>query len=474
MSANKYTVLIVGTVTAACIFAAIAAAAVGAPIIVPITTELLAFTGVAVLCVLCLRMFSSADDMQKALQTDPPGKITIRKSSPVRSLDVAFNDFISKQTDNISRFEKDRGDIAVQLQLLQRQKHNTEAIIYSIRDAVIVVDAFDRILLANEAAEKLFRFRSVRDTTPVIGDVIKDEEFVRLIIRCRRSKTPHVRHEMTFSGDDADRVFDCIVSCVKDDKGLVCGVVVVMHDVTREKEISQMKNDFVSHVSHELKTPLASINAYAEMLVDGEAQDEHTRNEFCGIIQAQAQRLNRLIEDILNISRIESGLTKVDKHPLSLAILVKEATEAISSYAREKNISVRTQAPIIFDQALADRDMITQVIVNLLSNAVKYTPSGGQVDVSVQVDQIENTVQVTVTDTGVGIPAEDIEHVFEKFFRVEANKKQAKGTGLGLNLVKQIVEKVHDGSVFVTSVQGQGSTFGFALPLATQRVAQTA
>jgi signal transduction histidine kinase len=121
---------------------------------------------------------------------------------------------------------------------------------------------------------------------------------------------------------------------------------------------------------------------------------------------------------------------------------------------------------------MADKDMITQVIINLLSNAVKYTPSGGRIDAGVEVDEAEDLVRVTVTDTGVGIPPEEVEHVFDKFYRVEENKKQAKGTGLGLNLVKQIVEKVHDGNVFVESTPGRGSTFGFTLPLAA-KAAQT-
>jgi two-component system phosphate regulon sensor histidine kinase PhoR len=249
-------------------------------------------------------------------------------------------------------------------------------------------------------------------------------------------------------------------------------VVAVLHDITHEKEISQMKNDFVSHVSHELKTPLASITAYSEMLVDGEADDEKTRKEFYSIIQSQAKRLNRLIEDMLNISRIESGLIKVDKKTVSLAMLIEEQVGMIKSFAQEKNIHVIAPNPIVFDQVYADSDMISQVIVNLLSNAVKYTPSGGTVTIDVAVDEIRRMAKVSVTDTGVGIPEDEIGHLFEKFFRVKANNKCAKGTGLGLNLVKQIVEKVHNGRVFVTSKVGQGSTFGFELPLATAELAQ--
>jgi two-component system phosphate regulon sensor histidine kinase PhoR len=244
-------------------------------------------------------------------------------------------------------------------------------------------------------------------------------------------------------------------------------MVAVLHDVTREKEISQMKNDFVSRVSHELKTPLASISAYSEMLVDGEANDEKTRKEFYSIIQDQAKRLNRLIEDILNISRIESGLIKVDKKPVSLTILIEEQLQMIRNYAEEKNITVVGQKPIVFDQVYADRDMIAEVVINLLSNAVKYTPRGGSIKIETEVDESSGTARVSITDTGIGIPENEIEHIFDKFYRIGASRKQAEGTGLGLNLVKQIIEKVHNGRVFVKSKPGQGSTFGFELPLAT-------
>jgi two-component system phosphate regulon sensor histidine kinase PhoR len=210
------------------------------------------------------------------------------------------------------------------------------------------------------------------------------------------------------------------------------------------------------------------------MLVDGEADDEEMRNEFYSVIQNQAKRLNRLIEDILNTSRIESGLIKINKEPISLAILIEEQLQMMRGYAEEKNINITGQKPIVFDQVSVDRDMLSQVIINLLSNAVKYTPSGGAVKIETKVDEVESLVRVSVTDTGVGIPGDEIEHVFDKFYRVGVNNKQAKGTGLGLNLVKQIVEKLHGGRVFVESQVGVGSTFGFELPLATSQTAAMA
>ena len=456
-----------------CVVVCLGATLFDMPRVIPIITGLSAITALVVMGVFSVGFFTSIESIHTMLNSERPGKIIVRKSSFVKPLEIAFNSFIGQYNDEVEGIDKHNSEMSLQFQLLRRQKQNIEAILHSIRDTVIVTDAFDRLVLANAAAEKLFGFTLEKDSMPDVDKIIDHPELVRLIVKSRRSKTLHVRHEVTFEKDSEARTFDCIISCVKDEEGVVSGVVAVLHDVTREKEISQMKNDFVSHVSHELKTPLASINAYAEMLVDGEAEDQETVTEFCTIIQNQAQRLNRLIEDILNISRIESGLTKVEKHPLSLAILTADAARMIESYAQEKSITVNTQASIIYDQALADKDMITQVIINLLSNAVKYTPAGGTVDVNVEVDQAQDVVRVTVADTGVGIPAEDVEHVFDKFYRVEANMKQAKGTGLGLNLVKQIIEKVHDGEVFVTSVEGQGSTFGFTLPLAAERVTQT-
>jgi len=367
-----------------------------------------------------------------------------------------------------SELEKQVKDLQVQVQLIQRQRRNAEAIIYSIRDAVIVIDEFDRLLMANEAAGRLFKFDFEGSQHKPIGELIDAgrDEFVDFLRQSRQSKVRATRREIELSEDGRLKTFDCIVSCVYEGKEKVCGVVAVLHDVTREKEISRMKNDFVSHVSHELKTPLASITAYSEMLADGEANDEETRKEFYSVIQSQAERLNRLIEDILNISRIESGLIKIDKRPVSLTILIEEQLQMMKSAAKEKNIELIGQKPIVFDQVCVDKDMISQVIVNLLSNAVKYTRPGGSIKIETGVDEITKTARVSITDTGVGIADDEIEHVFDKFYRVGANNSCAKGTGLGLNLVRQIVEKVHDGRVFVTSKVGMGSTFGFELPLA--------
>lgn len=384
----------------------------------------------------------------------------------VGPLAEGFNTVLQKMSDSLQQTRRENQDISLQLGLLRRRKSGIEAILNSIQDAVLVCDNQDRVILANPSAEHLFGFKYEPSRPPVLQEVLKQSVLLEMIIKTRHSKVRHVRHELTGLGKGEKTWYNCVLSCVTDEGGQAICVVAVLHDITREKEISIAKNDFVSHVSHELKTPLASINAYAEMLVDGEAQDAATVRQFCEIIQGQAGRLNRLIEDVLNISRIESGLIKVNRQPHSLALIVRDALEMMQSYAKEKNITIQAGPPILYDLVCADKDMMTQVAVNLLSNAVKYTPSGGRITVQNEVNELDQTVTVSVTDTGVGIPPEDLDKLFGKFYRVEANKNFAKGTGLGLNLVKQIVETVHGGQVFVRSQQGKGSTFGFILPLA--------
>jgi two-component system phosphate regulon sensor histidine kinase PhoR len=247
-------------------------------------------------------------------------------------------------------------------------------------------------------------------------------------------------------------------------EGEVSGVAAVLHDVTREKEIAQMKTDFVSSVSHELRTPLASIKAYVEMLVDDEAEDEKTRREFYQIMAGEADRLSRLIENILNISRIESGVVRIVREPISLGEAAKDVLEVVQPQARAKNVEVISRLAPTQRQVVADKDMIYQAILNLVGNALKYTAQGGTVTVSTGVDERRGVAVCEISDTGVGIPPEDLPYIFDKFHRVEGHVRIAKGTGLGLTLVKHIIETAHEGKLSVTSEAGKGSTFAFELP----------
>lgn len=391
----------------------------------------------------------------------------VQSSFPLlKGLCNAINEYTAGLYQQIETFDKDLNYRDFQLKVLERKKADIEAVIYSIRDAVIVTDSLDRVVMANKAARQLLHFDIIPDRPQAVDKIIKNPELIRLIRETRETREHHMNEQITITARDKNTTFDCIISGINDDLERFCGLVTVLHDITEEKEIAQMKTDFVSHVSHELKTPLASIRAYAEMLVDGEAADTDTITQFCSIIQNQSDRLNGLIEDILSITKLESNLMPIRKVPISLEDVCQKSINMLATQAREKNISIVLETSASCDIAFADADLILQVLMNLLSNAIKYSHENGKVTIEVETDEVVQTVSVKVTDNGLGLCAEELEHVFEKFYRAHSTKNFAQGTGLGLNLVRQIVEKFHQGRVFVQSQPGTGSTFGFELPLA--------
>ena len=358
-------------------------------------------------------------------------------------------------------------ELEIQLKVAHAERQHAEAIIYSISDAVLVTDPFDELVLANESAARTFEFDLAQAGHLPMDQVLRDPRMISLIreMRLSNSKTGRRIVEHRVPTPAGERTFKITLSSVAEESDAPAGVVAVLHDMTREKEVSEMKNDFVSMVSHELRTPLASIKAYVEMLIDGEADDQKTQREFYEVIQNEANRLGRLIDNILNISRIESGLVRMNKQPQSLAVILKDAIEVITPQTRQKGITLTECLTPVLYQTLADRDMLYQAVLNLLSNAVKYTPQGGAIRVETYVDEAQKKVLTKIIDNGVGIPPKDLPFVFDKFYRAEANNRIAPGTGLGLSLVRHIVETVHHGRMFVESHVGKGSCFGFELDL---------
>mgnify|MGYP006272773173 CR=1 FL=1 len=370
-----------------------------------------------------------------------------------------------EQTDQLAA---ERRELEVRVRVSEAQRQHAEAILHSISDAVLVTDAFNEVALANPAAAATLGFELGEARRRPIDELVGDAKIVKLIRDMRESGNLANRRQLehTIGEESGARTFDVTLACVGNAQHEVAGVVTILHDITREKEISEMKSDFVSSVSHELRTPLSSIKAYVEMLVDGEAQDEETRTEFYNVIQSETNRLSRLIDNILNINRIESGVVKIHREHVALPKVVKAVIDVMQPQARAKRITLTEKPTPLYFQVHADRDMIYQAILNLVGNAVKYTPEGGSVSLETEVDEYAQRVTIKVADTGPGIPEEALPHLFDKFYRVNDHKKLAKGTGLGLNLVKHIVETVHGGGVWVTSEVGVGSTFAFALPIA--------
>ncbi len=404
--------------------------------------------------------------------------------SPTGDADALWNN-IQAHTANIeqrvSELVQDQQRLQLEASLSAVHRRNLEAVLHALAEPFLVVDRFERILFANHAATDLLHLpssgdgrpaedgRPSGDLRPAIDQVVTDVKLLDAIRQACQADNRAARRRVEL--DFANRAFALLMAPLPDSspgegasgQPTPHGLVVLFRDVTRDRLAAKAKSEFVAHVSHELRTPLSSIRAYTEMLVDGEAADEKTRAEYYGIIQTSADRLGRLIDNMLNISRIEAGTVRINKEPVAVSIIVKEVTDSLIPQAEQKNIALLTDLAPVVERVLADRDLLYQAVLNLVSNAIKYTPEGGEVTVRMVTLEEQNALRIEVSDTGVGIPSEDLPHMFEKFYRVEANKNMAKGTGLGLNLVKNIVEVVHEGKLSLRSEVGKGSTFAITL-----------
>ena len=364
-----------------------------------------------------------------------------------------------------------------------------KAILIGLAEPILAIDAFDDLLLANPAAERLFQFDGDCADGRAVGRLVRSQKLIELLRSACQRKTTASRSEEIEIVDAAGqsqwyRVCTSKLQSPGSDDGQEepslpsagdrrsptewAGAVAVLRDVGREKALQKRHAEFVSSVSHEMKTPLAGIKAYVELLVDGEAEDDQTREEFLNVISGQADRLQRLVENMLNLARIEAGVVSVNKKSRSLNELLEEAIHVVQPVAEAKQIELASELSPMYLGVLADRDMLLQSAINLLSNAIKYTPGGGRVTLRSRL--VDNEVAFEVEDTGVGLSEEDCRRVFEKFYRVKKDKTMASGTGLGLPLAKHIVEDVHGGRLTVQSTPGAGSTFCVTLPNAGQMV----
>lgn len=401
-------------------------------------------------------------------------------ASPYHELTKTVTRAVTDARDGAHQLEQQQRALQVELRIKDLQRQRADAILDSLTEAVIVTDAFHELVTANEAAARLFALDLANDLCRPIDQVIADPTITKHVKDTVEGGNPSMRRRIEHAIGAAGRAqryevtSTCLTAGASSNAGIRdatpggASVVTVLRNVTRESRISEMKSEFVSNVSHELRTPLSSIKAYVEMLVDGEADNEITRAKFYHIIYSETNRLARLIDNILNISRVESGGAKVQRERMIVTDLIKEVIDVMLPQARAKHIELLDLSTSVAPAIFADRDMIYQVLINLVGNAIKYTPedSNGQVTVTAGLSTDASMIQVAVRDNGVGIASDAAPHVFDKFYRVPDHKTLAKGTGLGLNLVRQIIETVHDGVIGVESTPGAGSTFTFALPFA--------
>ncbi len=406
------------------------------------------------------------DQLQVSHEQQQIGMIKTQGGSELVELVQGINRHLTKSNLQYEQIRLQKREFAMQAETAESERQRVEAIIYSISEAVIVTDQKDNLLLANRTAEGLFGFRYQSKQNLPISDLLDDRELLQWIQQTRRNKSRRVMRMMQHRGKDQTKTcsYKVFLSCVIGHDKEVLGVVVVIHDITRDQEMSRMKDDFVNTVSHELKTPLASICAYAEMLTDNEANCEQTRKEFSQIIHQQGKQLNTLVEEILQASWVESGAANMKKEPHDLYGILDDVLVTLHPNAQEKKIEIRSDVLPDGLPVYGDRRLLYRAFLNLLSNALKYSPDQATVQIKSCRQDALGQVVIEIIDQGVGIPGESMKHIFEKFYRVKQNQSIAKGTGLGLNLVKKIICELHDGQITVASQVNKGSIFKVILP----------
>ncbi|MBI2019247.1 PAS domain S-box protein [Candidatus Daviesbacteria bacterium] len=351
---------------------------------------------------------------------------------------------------------------------LTTQSNKFNEILSSIIDGIIVLDFNKNIIFANKSSEEITGYSQAEITGKPLDQIIhffSDTDEILSKTYCQGSFNQSAR---LIGKEGRQTRVNIMTAQITGTAGMGLSCILILHDLSKEEELEQMKLDFVSMASHELKTPLTSIVGYLSVFLDeskGKVPDESL-----GLVHkafVAAQQLQTLIQNLLNVNKIEREQLSVAPQPLDYLPILQKGVEDLRNQANQKNIILELILPQSLPKIMGDPLRLGEVITNLVANAINYTNAGGKVQVSAQVSPIE--IQTTIADSGIGIPKEAIGHLFNKFYRVANQTQQSsgKGTGLGLYISKSIIEKLH-GKIWVESEEGKGSRFSFTLPIVTQ------
>lgn len=347
------------------------------------------------------------------------------------------------------------GELRDSLHGMANEKSKLEAILGYMSNGVVALDKDGRVIHINPKARAFLDLPESADA---------DDVLARLKLGTANeviAAAPCVR-ELQLE-EPGLLVLQAYLAPFSSSNGQLNGVVVVLQDMTEQTRLDQMRRDFVANVSHELKTPLTTIISYVETLLDGALEDHTLAGTFLTTVHEEADRMNRLVKDLLMLTTLDHQQEKRKMQMVYMDELVVEVADRIVVTARNNGQRLSTNLPEEVPAVVANRDQIEQLLVNIVSNALKYTPSGGEISISVQT--LEREVAVVVQDTGIGIPKEDLPRLFERFYRVDkARSRQLGGTGLGLSIAQQIVES-HEGRIWVESELGKGTAVTFTLPV---------
>lgn len=380
-------------------------------------------------------------------------------SAEVKELFNAFN----QMSNRLHIYEEQN------IEQLTLERNKLEAVLMSIANGVVVCDNNDNVVLINNHAHKLLELDDEQILNIKIQDYVdtegnfcfkdKIEEFKDTPLEVMENKP------LEFNIQVDKRVIKSIISPMFTRNKDYVGYIIVLIDMTKEAEMDAMRSTFISNVSHELRTPVTVLRSYIDTLYNyGNEFDYDTQKEFIGTINQEIIRLQGMVNDILDFSRMEAN-AQMEKSLNSVYEVVDTCVSQVQALTKERNLKITVTKDDGIPEFLFNYDGIERALTNLLSNAIKYSPDNGEIKVNLT--KTDNNAEITITDQGCGIAPEFQKKIFDRFYRVENNIHTVKGTGLGLHLVKQTIEKYHNGKVFVNSAVGQGSTFGIILPIKT-------
>ena len=364
-------------------------------------------------------------------------KLAIEARDEVGELTHAFNEMSAKTKELVETISEDRTRLAT--------------ILDNMTDGVIMVDTEGNVSLANKAAEKLFGIKEAKNE-PLI-EAVRDHEVDELLRLClRTAQTQATQYESSVSKGYLRVVAIPIAHT---------GVLLLFQDLTELRSLQTTRRELIGNISHEFRTPLAGIKAMVETLTGGAMDDKVAAKDFLTRIDSEVDRLTQLVEELTELSRIETGKAELKKEPIDLNKLVEEVIAQLSPQAERQQLSISREFATNLPSVLADKDRVRQVITNLVHNAIKFTPAGGRITITSRA--LEGSVVVHIADTGIGIPEEDLPRVFERFYKGD-KARAGGGTGMGLAIAKHVIQ-AHGGNIWVRSEEGKGSTFAFSLPL---------
>ena len=367
---------------------------------------------------------------------------------------LAYNDITARKKAEISLLEA--------LQETQEANAKIHGILRSAADSLLVTDVSDQIVLMNERAEELFGFCLTAQEAKLPTKSLPCRQLADLLSGRPQSGDDVLVQDMTLVGvDGEERIYQARIAVVRGTDGEYRGRITLLHDVTRERELDRMKSDFVSTAAHELRTPLSTILGYTELMLTQEEQSREHFSEYLHLIQDKAENLAQIVGDLLDISRIEAGDgLQLSFEPCDLEKICRNVVDEFSIDIREHRFVIDfPEYPILIE---ADRYALVQVLENIVGNAIKYSPSGGEIRLVGEIR--DGMCQLSISDTGLGVQPGHLDRVFEKFYRVDATNTAISGTGLGLTIVKYLVE-AHKGTVRLESQPAKGTTVRIELPL---------